>query len=275
MTPERIASERMTSEAIDIHPCAWQDIAERVAATIRSRGIRIESFWEDHVLEGSHYRFARGGETVGSFIIHGQEALWWFELAPQVAAQGQALFARARQTEKVAGAWALTGDDFFLSHIVDNFARVEKQAYISTYLDVPAPPGAPAVALRRFDAARAEDLAVLARTDDFFEPEELERMRAGAPYQRLDIAEAGGEAVGIGVAERGRVLPEISSIGLCVLAAHRRRGFGAAILRALRDRERAAGLEPRSGCWYYNHASKRAQERAGAYMTSRMLRFFF
>jgi GNAT superfamily N-acetyltransferase len=264
----------MPAELIAIQPCPWTGVAEDVAGYVRRNAVLVESYWEEHMLTANHYRFVRDGHAIGSFAIHGGSALWFFCVAPEAAARAQELFARAKRYEQVTHAMVPAGDAFFLGHALDCSARIEKQAYFSLYTNAPPPPGAHRVVLRRVDPDGEADRAALARCGDFF-AQELPQLRAGAKHLRVDVAEQEGAPVGFGVVERGRILPEISSIGMYVLEEHRRRGVGAAILRALRDRERAAGREPRSGCWYYNHDSKKTQERAGAYMASRLLRVSF
>ncbi len=259
---------------IQIMRCDWAEIAEPVALYYRERDIYVESYWEDHVLASNHYKLVQSGQLVGFFAVHGGDTLWMFAVLPEAAAQGQALFARARQYEQVTGAIVPTGDECFLCHALDNYARVEKQAYFSNYRDTSAPADAPPITLRRVDPDREEDFATLALSGDFL-AEEVEKLKARMPELLVDIVELDGEVAGFAVTQRGKILKEHSSIGLYVMERHRLGGVGAAILRTLRDKERAAGFRPRSGCWYYNHNSKKVQERAGAYMVSRLLHFYF
>jgi predicted acetyltransferase len=77
------------------------------------------------------------------------------------------------------------------------------------------------------------------------------------------------------VTEDGRIDTETMSIGMFVMEKHRRRGVAANILQQLKEIARAQARKPVSGCWYYNHNSKKSMETAGGQPWSRLLRFYF
>ena len=89
------------------------------------------------------------------------------------------------------------------------------------------------------------------------------------------IVEMNGSEVGFGVIEYGRVVKDIASIGMFVREESRRQGIAANILQELKLFVNNKGCRAFSGCWYYNHNSKKSMESAGAYIKSRMLRFYF
>jgi hypothetical protein len=62
---------------------------------------------------------------------------------------------------------------------------------------------------------------------------------------------------------------------MIVREEYRQKGYGANILNGLKNIVKTKGLIPISGCWYYNHNSKKTMESAGAYSRTRLLRFYF
>lgn len=67
----------------------------------------------------------------------------------------------------------------------------------------------------------------------------------------------------------------IASIGMFVMPDKRQNGYAASILKVLQKLVESKGYKARSGCWYYNHNSKKSMESAGAFSKTRLLRFYF
>jgi len=62
---------------------------------------------------------------------------------------------------------------------------------------------------------------------------------------------------------------------MIVREEYRQKGYGANILNGLKNIVKADGKIPVSGCWYYNHNSRKTIESAGAFSKTRLLRFYF
>lgn len=267
----------MTKNPCDIAfiPCAWANIQPLVTHNIVEHGITVDSFWEDHVVGSRHYHMAYQSTPVGYFAIHGGSTITLFWVEPHYAHLAQALFARVKQYENVIDALVATGDEFLLSHCVDAFSRMEKQAYFAIYTEKgPEPARAIPLALRRLDPENASDRE-LCRLSDGFLDGELESIEKGCNALHLYVAEHQGEVVGFGVIQYGTVHPGIASIGMFVREQFRRQGYAANILQRLKHIVWETGRSAISGCWYYNHNSKKSMESAGAYTKTRLLRFFF
>ncbi len=256
-------------------PCAFAAIQPAVAARLRQKQVLVESYWEDHVLASHCYQMLDAGQPMGYFAVHGGTMLTLFHVNPGYDALSQALFARAKRYENVSMAQVASGDEFFLCHCLDDFSRLEKQGYFARY--------GPAPAAKQQDAARPIQLrkaSFPADTSTFalcqgFLDEDIQRAQEGFPPLTLYIAEREGDVAGFGVLQTGQILPEIASIGMYVCEEYRRQGVATAILGQLRQMVEQQGLTPVSGCWYYNHNSKKSQEAAGACCFSRLLRFHF
>jgi len=283
---------------ISFHPCDWEEIHPLIEDNIRTHAITIDSFWEDHQLESKHYKMLHGEVLVGYFCIHEGSTITGFYVTPNFASDAQELFAQVKKYEQVRGALVATGDEFFLSHCFDNFTRIEKQAYFFSYTEQMLPPEkSQPVSLRL--AKIPEDLETLKKSNGFLE-EEIEKRMAGKEHLQIYIAELKSDTtrstsemketedlqaidgdkldssvVGFGVIEYGRVLTDIASIGMYVCEEVRHQGLATNILFCLRQLVKDQGYRVFSGCWYYNHNSKKSLEAAGAYSKTRLIRFFF
>ncbi|GAU75573.1 hypothetical protein [Fusibacter sp. 3D3] len=122
---------------IQCKKCEWSDIELEVRAYISQNNITIDSYWEDHILASRHYQFVSEDQPVGFFAIHNESMITLFHVVEAYANQGQELFERIKHFEQVTNAFVVTGDEFFLSHCIDHFTKVEKQAYFSVYTDKP------------------------------------------------------------------------------------------------------------------------------------------
>jgi GNAT superfamily N-acetyltransferase len=260
---------------IKFSPCKWEEIHPLVENHIRANNIVVESYTESHILESSHCKMMCGDEIAGYFAIHKGSVIWLFNVFEAYSSMAQELFAEVKKYEEVTSAMVATGDEFFLSHCIDNFAKMEKQAYLFSYTDkeIPTERQMP-LDLQLADVEKDRDIIDL--SGDFFK-EEIEKIQRGdcVEHMKIYIVRHGGEVVGFGVIEYGRVLKDIASIGMFVREEYRQKGFAMNILYQLRCIAKARGCRAFSGCWYYNHNSKKSLEAAGAYCKTRLLRFYF
>ncbi|HEY1016803.1 MAG TPA: GNAT family N-acetyltransferase, partial [Herpetosiphonaceae bacterium] len=199
----------------------------------------------------------------GFASVNGGAQLVQFSLQREHRRHGQAAYGLARRLEEVRGALVPSWDEFFLTHALDDYVRLEKRAYIFEAAGEAAAGGA-AIELR---LATAEDAAAIRQhSGDFFNPLE-ETIASGDIY----VAERNGEWAGFGILARSKLGLPVASAGMFTLEARRRQGIGAAIIGALRAQGAAAGLTVIAGCWYYNHRSKQTLERAGMAARGRLL----
>jgi GNAT superfamily N-acetyltransferase len=245
-----------------------------MAKNITENGITVDSFWEDHVLEGNHYSIQDRDSPVGYFIIHGESTITSFYLVEEYAHHGQEIFEKIKKYEQVTNALVPTGDEFFLAHCMDGFQRMEKQAYFSLYRkEVPADFRRKELTFER--VLLREEVSVIRLAGDFFSKDDENKIINNADYYRVYKVLEDGDLVGFGVVEIGRVIKSIASIGMYVMEEKRRQGYAKNILRQLKELVEEEGYDSRSGCWYYNHNSLKSMISAGAYPRSRLLRFYF
>lgn len=259
---------------MEFRKCNFGSIENQVETYYESNKITVDSYWEDHVLKSNHYQIIVEDQVVGFFAIFESTMLTLFHMNDNYAQFGQIAFEKVKRYEQVTNAFIPTGDEFFLSHAIDNFARLEKQAYFSIYREEELSPE------RRKDLVfkrilTQEDIELFALTKDFFEVDSADKILSGTQYFRVYKVEEKNELVGFGVVEYGRVVKSIASTGMYVMEDKREQGYAANILKGLQNIVKAEGFSCRSGCWYYNHNSLKSMYSAGAYSKTRLLRFYF
>ena len=258
---------------IKFSPCKWDEMKGMVQNYLKENDIVIDAFWEDHVMDSNHYKMTHCDEIVGYFSIHNGSTITLFHVISHYANQAQELFARIKKYESVTNAMVVTGDEIFLSHCLDNFARIEKQAYFSIYTEKEiTKEHQKALQLRLANINK--DQQILKLCGDFLK-EEIENIRNGLEVLKIYIVEDDNKVVGFGVIQYGRVIEDIASIGMYVCEEYRCQGYAANILQHLKHIARSKGCRVFSGCWYYNHNSKKSMESAGAYSKTRLIRFYF
>ena len=204
-------------------PCALEDVLAHIADYIGRNKIIVDSFWEEHLFESNVYKMTVCDEIVGLFAIHDKNTITLFYISPQNSNQSQDLFAKVKKYEEVTNAMVPTGDEFFLSQCLDSFSRIEKQAYFAEYTDREIlAPRRIAIEMRLADVDK--DYEILAICGDFLE-DEIKKIRSGTiiDYLEIYIAEYNGDVVGFGVVEYGRIIKDISSIGMYVCPQFRKK----------------------------------------------------
>ncbi|HWG85698.1 MAG TPA: hypothetical protein VNT60_09480, partial [Deinococcales bacterium] len=148
----------------------------RVRAHLASLPSPIDSFLEGHVLESRHYEIVADGAPAGLASVHKGTLLTQFMLDEPHRRHGQAAWRLVRGLESMNAAFVPTCDEFFLSHALDDYRRLAKQAYFFT---APAGSGGAAPAGFSLRPAVPDDLdLVRAMSGDFF-PDAPRMLAAG------------------------------------------------------------------------------------------------
>ena len=226
----------------------------------------VDSFFEDHVRASNQYRIEVGQEAVGWTAVHGELLITQFGLFSPYRHLGQRAFAQVRKLEQVQAAMTPTSDEFYLSHALDDFRTLEKQAYLFQHDPQAARHQSHSAQVHR--QAVPKDITAIERlTGTFFDDLER-RVREG----QLSVACRGDDLAGFGIIEVSTLTEGVASVGMFTVAPYRHQGVGASHHRHLVDTCYACGLRPVAGCWYYNHNSKKTLERAGMVSQTRLLR---
>jgi len=255
---------------VNIEKCNFKDIKTFVAEYYINNKITVDSFWESHVRESNHYKIMRDNEIIGYFSVNSGTLLILFYVFEKYRNISQDLFTIAKKFESVKEALIPTGDEFFISHAIDSYVKIEKQAYFSIYTDKNPSKIIP-VELKLANIEK--DIEILNLCHDFLK-DEIENQK-NLIDEEIYIVRHENSVIGFGVIEYQKIVDIYASIGMIVREEYRQRGYGANILNGLKNIVKSKGKIPISGCWYYNHNSKKTMESAGAYSKTRLLRFHF
>jgi GNAT superfamily N-acetyltransferase len=255
---------------INIEKCIFEDIKTLVVEYYIKNKIIVDSFWEGHVREGIHYKIMHQKKIAGYFSVNKETVLVLFYILEEYRNISQELFTIIRKYESVKEALIPTGDEFFISHAIDNYTKIEKQAYFSIYIDKP-PKKLIAVELKLADIEK--DMEILNICHDFLKDviEEMQKV----PGIEIYIAKHDDIIIGFGIIDYQKIIDIYASIGMIVIEEYRQKGYGANILNELKRIVKSNGKIALSGYWYYNHNSKKTIESAGGYSKTRLLRFYF
>ncbi len=233
-----------------------------------------DDYWEYHVRSAEFYKITAGDNCIGYFAVFAAELLLTqFYLKWQYLNLAQTIFERILKDYDIRSAYVTTGDELFLSLCMDNFLRIEKQAYFfdgSEKIEV-KPAEYPRSLLSRVEPEELEE--VLMNTGSFFEPISKAQLETGE-YQLYRMKE-GNEILGYGIIVPNVLLTGYGPCGMITLEKHRRKGIGRSIQLHMADICRENGLIPIAGCWYYNHLSKKTIESTGRFTKTRLLKVIF
>jgi GNAT superfamily N-acetyltransferase len=251
------------------HRVYFNDLRDEMGAHLVSLPGRIDAFVEEYIVWSNHYRIQRGDEFAGFASISDGSLITQFAVAEPFRRYGQDLFRSVRSLEAVTSAFVPTCDEFLLAHALDDYQRLDKQAYLFR-----TPDGPPAPALSGQCSLRLATYQDAARirqdSGDFFS-----LLHKRIPAGEIYVTERDEQPVGYGLLIRSALYPAVGSVGMFTIEEHRQTGVGTATIAMLIEECRRQGLEPVAGCWFDNHASKRTLERAGMHTPTRLLKFTF
>lgn len=254
--------------------CDFDEIKSLVSSYYCSKQITVDSFWEDHILKSQHYKIVENNRIIGFFAIFEAQMITLFHMVDEFAQHGQVCFEKIKHYEQVTNAFIPTGDEFFLSHAFDNYTKIEKQAYFSVYRSEPLNEASiKNISMRKLSGESDAKLIELA--DDFFDDGSEAKVINPDGYFEIYLVEDHEVFIGFGIIEYSRIIDTIGSIGMYVKEDKRQQGYAKNILKLLQNKVIERGKSAVSGCWYYNHNSKKSMESAGAFSKTRLLRFYF
>lgn len=255
---------------ISIEKCEYNILKNYIHEYYVNNAIIVDSFWEGHVRTSNFYRIIYEDDFIGYFAIHKETILILFNVFEKYRNISQELLTVVKKYESVKEALIPTGDEYFISHAFDNYSKIEKQAYFSIYTDK-IPKKIINIELQLADIEK--DIEILNLCHDFLK-HEIENIKNSID-EEIYIVRYKNEIIGFGVIEYQKIVDLYASIGMIVIEEFRQKGYGANILNGLKNIVNSKGKKAISGCWYYNHNSKKTIESAGAYSKTRLLRFYF
>lgn len=246
--------------------CTTPEIQPLIDGYIKTLSSAFDSFLEDHIAESDFYGIYFDNNAIGYFSFNKDSYMTQFYLEQMYIKQSQYIFKDILEQYKIKKALVFTGDELFLSLVLDQVIVLKKQAYFFQDSKV-AIDEATLYQGGSFRLAVKDDVPLILQVSgDFFDSLET-RVERGEIFVFKD----GEMLLGAGIVEHGRVLKGYTSIGMFVNEQYRQKGIGTTIISKLKQWCYDKGLTPICGCWYYNHNSKKTLERAGMVTKTRLL----
>lgn len=251
------------------NPIQLDEAIENIKQHLNSLPSAIDTFLEGYILGSAHYEIELDGKKAGFTAIHQEKLISQFFLASEYRRYGQKVFTAIKSLEKVQAAFVSTCDEFFLSHVLDEYQHIGKQAYFFA-----APSNIPDTSELSYvlRSAIESDTAYISSAHIFGDEHMVQSKVAN---QELYITLSGEDVVGCGIIEKSKLLESKANIGMFVSEKHRQKGIGTATLKLLIAECQKQSLSPIAGCAYSNHLSKKTLERSGMFTQTRLLKVEF
>ena len=250
--------------------CAAVEIQALIEAYIKTLSSPFDSFLEDHIAASDFYSINAETGTIGYFAIDKEFCITQFYLKREHLKYSQKLFKDILEQYQIKHALVFTGDELFLSLLLDQEIELKKQAYFFQDSGVAVDENA-LYQGGSFRPAIKDDIPlILLVSGDFFDSLEA-RVERGEIFVLKD----GEILLGAGIIEHGRILKGYTSIGMFTNEQYRQKGIGRTIITRLKQWCYENGYIPICGCWYYNHNSQKTLESAGMVTKTRLLNIEF
>jgi hypothetical protein len=230
----------------------------------------IESFLEDHILSSQFYIVILDKKKTGYFAIYKNDLLTQFFIEVPFRSQSQKIYEYVLKNHSIKFAFVPTCDEFFLSHALDEYEKIEKQAFF--FQDIKG--NAQIENIRNevdYRLATSDDKKSMIRISNDF----LDNINDQIKKKQIYVGHQNNELVAIGIIEKSKFLENHASIGLFTHERFRRHGIGKSTIAFLKKACYSDNLIPVAGCWYLNKASKMTLESAGMHTSSRLLKVIY
>ncbi|MBS4537263.1 hypothetical protein GOQ27_02255 [Clostridium sp. D2Q-11] len=255
---------------IQIYKCEFREVDNLFLQNIKNFSSPFDSFLEEHITESNFYQILIQGRKEGYFSVYKEATITSFFINKEFRDLSQEIFNKIKKYESVQKALVFTGDEFFLSHALDNPKKFDLQAYF--FQDSKREINDEQI-LKNFRIRKADigDVDIITKkSGDFFDKIEI-RVKEGEIY----IGFLGEDIVSFGIFEKSKIYNNIASIGMYVIKEKRISGIGRNTLIKLKELCYSMDIQPLAGCWYYNHNSKKTLESAGMYSQTRLINIHF
>jgi GNAT superfamily N-acetyltransferase len=249
-----------------VKECLIDEIQPLIKEYLQGLTSPFDSFLEEHILASTFYSIHVEMKEVGYYAIHNAQLLTQFYIRRSYQMHLQRMFSQVLERHAVKSLFVPTCDELLLSLAIDKEFTINKQAYFfqDSQTEIPV---SDILGAEVFRPANQDDLQQIQQICGDF----LDQYERRIENEEIFTYYRGSVLLGIGIAEKSRLLEGVASIGMFTNEAYRKQGVGRAIILQLRKWCEGHGLKPVSGCWYYNEASKRTLESAGMATKTRLL----
>ncbi|MTI49869.1 N-acetyltransferase [Sporosalibacterium faouarense] len=243
-----------------------ENIKEIMESGLSKHNSYFDSFLEDHIIKSNHYEILDDENNIGYFSIFEENLLTQFYMKDEYQHLSQEVFDKVRRYEQVNKAFVHTGDEFYLTHIIDYSRNIEPQAYFFKDSKIEIPKDK-ILSDFSYKLATEQDIDIIKKhSGDFFD-DVIEQVKK----KQLYMGYKNNEVVSFGIIEKSKLYNNVASIGMFTASDKRKCGIGRNTLIHLKEVCYKNNIEPIAGCWYYNHNSKKTLQSAGMIGQSRLL----
>lgn len=246
--------------------CTLTEIQPLIDGYIKALSSPFDSYLEDHIVESDFYSIHIDRSAIGYFSFNKDSYITQFYLEREYIKHSQRIFKDILEQYQIKNALVFTGDELFLSLVLDQEIILKKQAYF--FQDSRVKIDKATLYLGgSFRLAIKDDMPLILQVSgDFFDSLEV-KVNKGEIFVFKD----GEIFLGAGIVEHSRVLKGYTSIGMFANEQYRQKGIGRTIITELKQWCYEKGVTPICGCWYYNYNSKMTLESAGMVTKTRLL----
>lgn len=246
--------------------CTTLEIQPLMEDYIKTLSSPFDSYLEDHIAASDFYSIKIDEESIGYFSFNIDSYITQFYIERAYLEHSQQIFKDIMEQYEIKNALVFTGDELFLSLVLDQEIILKKQAYFfqdsgATVDEAKLYQGG------SFKVAIKDDIPLILQVSgDFFDSLE-DRVERGEIFVFTD----GEILLGAGIIEHSKLLRGYTSIGMFTNEQYRQKGIGRTIITRLKQWCYENDLTPICGCWYYNYNSKKTLESAGMVTKTRLL----
>lgn len=250
--------------------CTFSELEEFINEYQVLLSSSMDSFLEDHIIESEHFLIAIDTNKIGYFSVHNKELLTQFYINKNHRYLSQEIFFKVKKMQNMRYAFVSTGDEFFISHALDDYKSIEKQAYFFKDSGI-------LIEKEKIDNNLSIKVAEICDYDEILKESEdfFDNINESILNEEIYIIKKQNDTVGFGIIEKGIIMKECASIGMFTVERFRQNGIGRNILLLLKEIAYKNNMKPIAGCWYYNHNSKKTLESAGMYSDTRLLKIHY
>jgi GNAT superfamily N-acetyltransferase len=225
---------------------------------------------EENVWASQYYKIKMNAAWVGYICVDLEKTLWEFYLEKSALIYAQEIFKYLIDMNYLVAAECKSYDHLLMSLCFD----FHKKAACSAYMfrdDTDVKYSLSGFENIRIKLATKEDFNNLGEIgDDFFY-----NLEDHITKEEIFIFYSNNELLGAGTCKKIWDSLNYYDIGMVVAKAHRNKGIGTFIITKLKEHCYNNNQIPICACWYFNHASKKALEKAGFIAKHRLIRFDF
>ena len=241
----------------------YEQMKQEIWANLAAYAEPIDSYYEDHVIESTHFEILLDNKKCGYYSVFEEKLLTQFSLDQKLYALAQEIFREVLEKSGVKEIYLSTSDKLLLLSALDEQKGVVVQDYVfqvGSVMDCKA-----GFVLKK---AAEEDIPGIKANDGGF----FQNLESNIKNGELFIGMDGDRIVSYGIIEASKIFEDLASIGMFVLAAERGNGYGAFTLSKLIEQCRGNGIRPIAGCFVKNQYSVHAIKNAGMVSKNRLLK---